>query len=59
MFLTFREGHCPVCGRMGEKDGQHLRCSDCETLFSKFGIIREPFEGQLPFEEFDDVFQDN
>ncbi len=55
----FREGHCPVCGIKGEKDGQHLKCINCETIFSKFGIIQEPFEGKLPFEEFDDIFQDN
>jgi hypothetical protein len=59
MFLVFREGHCPVCGIMGEKDGQHHKCINCETIFSKFGIIQEPFEGKLPYEEFDDIFQDN
>ncbi|MGC9310716.1 MAG: hypothetical protein ACP5E4_03255 [Candidatus Aenigmatarchaeota archaeon] len=59
MFLTFGEDHCPVCGTRGVRNGPYRRCVNCETVFSKFGIVEEPFEGKVPFEGFDDIFDDN
>ncbi len=59
MFLMFGEERCPVCGISGVKDGPFLKCVSCETVFSKFGIVQEPFAGKVPFQDFDGIFEDN
>lgn len=59
MFLIFGEDHCPVCGIKGVREGQYMKCVNCETVFSKFGIVQEPFQGRVPFEEFEELFEEN
>ncbi len=62
MFLKFRKKYCPVCGNKGVKEGSCYKCANCETVFSDFGIVKEPFNGALDIRNMTDlmdIFEDN
>ena len=62
MFLKFREKHCPVCGILGIEKGGCYKCSNCETIFSDFGILKEPLNGTMDVKnitDIKDIFEDN
>lgn len=59
MFLQFRKKYCPVCGVKGTKCGEFYSCTNCETVFSNFGIVKGPFDETLSLSEIKELRENN